>query len=307
MKIYETEDNSDYYQAVKGYKEPIIKEQTDVHLDLTNTPLAVDVKNIDTLPNEEYAMLRKNGLGTSDSSVILKVNPYTTLKELIEEKARTYLTPEEIAVGEELAVKKGRDLEPLIIQKFERFFGQKNWKPSDMYVHKEFPYLKFNFDGVTGTPEQYIPCEIKVITKKGERHYNFAKAMFIEGIGFRPIQPNHAITNNSINTKAELYGIPPYYYTQLQQQIFGLNAPFGYLSVLRESDWTFISYFVHRDESVITDLIMQGAKVWEAVEAVKAGATMQEPKSLYDIKHEEYMRTQEYWKNKKIDDKKRDI
>lgn|GEM_PF-1535157 len=269
MRIYETDDNEEYIKFMSDYKEPIIKEQTNVHLDLTNTPLLVDVPNIDMLSNEEYAMLRKNGLGTSDASVILKVNPFITITELIAEKARTYITEEEKAVGDEIAVKKGRDLEPLIIQKFEHFFGQKNWKPSDMYVHKDFPYLKFNFDGVTGTPKQYIPCEIKVVTKKGEKHYNPSKAMFIENVGWRPLPPNHTKSNNSIQTKAALYGIPPYYYTQLQQQILGLNAPFGYLSVLFETTWTFITFFIHRDERVITDIIVEGAKVWEAIEEEK--------------------------------------
>lgn len=305
MKIFETEDNSDYVQAMQGYKEPIIKAQSDVHLDLTNTPLTVDVINIDALPNEQYAMLRKNGLGTSDSSIVLGVNPYTSLRELIAEKARTYLTEEEKAVGDELAVKKGRDLEPLIIQKFEEFFGQKNWKPSDMYVMKDFPYLKLNFDGVTGTPEQYIPCEIKVITKKGERHYQFHKAMFIEGLGFRPIQPDHTKGNNSIETKAGLYGIPPYYYTQLQQQIMGLNAPFGYLSVLKESTWQFFSFFVHRDDKVITDLMLKGAKVWEQVEAARAGLVIPEIKTYGEIKHEEYVEEQQMWKERKADSKLR--
>lgn len=278
MRIYETEDNADYAKSLTDYKEPLIKEQVDVHLDLTNTPLLMDIKNIDQLPNEQYALLRKNGLGTSDASVVLRVNPYTTLKELMNEKARNYLTEEEKAVGDEIAVKKGRDLEPLIIQKFEKFFGQKTWKPSDMYVHKDFPYLKFNFDGVTGTPEQYIPCEIKVVTKKGERHYDPSKAMFIEGIGWRPIQPDRTKSNNSIQTKAAQYGIPPYYYTQLQQQILGLNAPFGYLSVLFESTWQFISFFVHRDDSVITDIIVEGAKVWDGIEVLK-----QSGGNAYDI------------------------
>lgn len=271
MRIYETGDNEEYIKHMSDYKEPLIKEQVDVHLDLTNTPMLVDVPNIDVLPNEEYALLRKNGLGTSDASIVLRVNPFSSVSQLIAEKARTYLTEEEKAVGDEIAVKKGRDLEPLIIKKFEDFFGQKNWKPSDMYVHKDFPYLKFNFDGVTGTPEQYIPCEIKVVTKKGEKNYNPGKAMFIEKIGWRPLPKNHAITNNSIQTKAGLYGIPPYYYTQVQQQILGLNAPFGYLSVLFENTWTFMTFFVHRDERVITDIIVEGAKVWDLVEERRNG------------------------------------
>lgn len=269
MFIKQIDDENEDYARSMGYKEPLIKDEVETHLDLTNTSLEVDVLNIDQLPNEEYAMLRKNGLGTSDSSIVLGVNPYESISELIASKVRTYLTPEEIAVGDEVAVKKGRDLEPLIIKKFEEAFGQKNWKPSDMYVHKDFPYLKFNYDGVTGTPKQYIPCEIKVVTVKGEKYYHRAKAMYIEGIGFRPLQQDWASTNNSIQTKAAGYGIPAYYYTQLQQQILGLNAPFGYLAVLMEKDWSLHVFFIHRDESVINQLIIKGAKVWEQVEELR--------------------------------------
>lgn len=305
MKIFETSDNSDYVKAVQGYNEPIIKGQIDVHLDLTNMPVEVAVKNIDSLPNEQYAMLRKDGLGGSDSSIILGVNPYTTLQELIAEKCRDHLTEEEKAVGDNINVKKGLDLEPLIISKFEKFFGQKTWKPSDMYVFKDFSYLKMNFDGVTGTPEQYIPCEIKVVTKKGERHYDISKAMFIEGIGFRPIQPNWAELNNSIQTKASQYGIPPYYYTQLQQEILACNAPFGYLSVLYETTWTFYTFFIHRDKNVQADIILQGAKVWDRITAIKAGYAVPEIKTRREILHEEYVETSQYWKDKKADDKRR--
>ena len=86
--------------------EPIIEQQTECHLDLTNTIMEVDVWNIDVMPNEEYAMLRKDGLGASDSSIVLGVNPYKTIQELIEEKSRDHLTEEEKAVGNESAVKK---------------------------------------------------------------------------------------------------------------------------------------------------------------------------------------------------------
>lgn len=305
MKIYETEENEDYQKYMTDYPEPIMEQQTECHLDLTNTIMEVDVWNIDVMPNEEYAMLRKDGLGASDSSIVLGVNPYKTIQELIEEKSRDYLTEEEKAVGDESAVKKGLDLEPLIIKKFEKFFGQKNYKPSEMYYIKGFPFIKINFDGVTGTPEQYIPCEIKVCTKKGERHYNIAKAMFIEGIGFRPIQPNHAKTNNSIQTKATLYGIPPYYYTQLQQQIMGLDAPFGYLTVLFETSWKVYTFFVHRDDAVINDIYINDTKVWQRILDRKAGIVSPEIKTRSQILHEDYERTSLRWDNKHKDEKRR--
>ena len=86
-------------------------------LDLSELDIEVDIANIDQYPNQEYALLRKNGLGTSDSSIVLGVNPYKSLSDLIAEKCRNYLTEEELEVGDKSAVRKGRELEPLIIHK----------------------------------------------------------------------------------------------------------------------------------------------------------------------------------------------
>ena len=68
-------------------------------LDLSELDIEVDIANIDQYPNEQYALLRKNGLGTSDSSIVLGVNPYTSKNDLIAEKCRNYLTEEELEVA----------------------------------------------------------------------------------------------------------------------------------------------------------------------------------------------------------------
>lgn len=241
-------------------------------LDLSELDLEIDIANIDQYPNEEYALLRKNGLGTSDSSIVLGVNPYTTKSELIAQKCRNYLTEEELAVGDKSAVRKGRELEPLIIHKHSQIMDKRIIKPIDMYRHKDYPYIKFNFDGVIdkiynedGT-YQYIPDEIKVVTMFGMKHYQPKKATFSEYTGWRMIPPHYEKENLTIEKKAELYGIPPYYYTQLQQQIFGLNAPYGFLTVLFERDWQIHSWFVWRDDKMINQLIIEDSKTWNAIE-----------------------------------------
>lgn len=242
-------------------------------LDLSELDIVIDIKNIDQYPNEEYALLRKNGLGTSDSSIVLGVNPYTSRSDLIAEKCRNYLTQDELEVGDKSAVRKGRELEPFIIYKHSKIMERHVIKPVDMYRHKEYPHIKFNFDGVIdklynddGT-YQYIPDEIKVVTIYGRKYYQFDKAFYSEGYGFRILPPHYEKENISIEGKAGLYGIPPYYYTQLQQQIFGLNAPYGFLTVLDEKTWTINSFFVWRDQRVINQLIIEDSKIWDIIEA----------------------------------------
>lgn len=238
-------------------------------IDLTELPIEITVENIDNVSNDEYIMLRRNSFGASDSSILLGVNPYKKISELIKEKVATKITEEERAVGELVAVRKGLDLEPLIIEKFEKYFKKETFKPKDMYRFKDYPYLTVNFDGVTGDQKQYIPVEIKVVTMYGEKNYNPFKAMFNETDGFKNIQEDISKHNISIQNKAYHYGIPPYYYTQLQQQMFGLNAPYGYLSVLFDKTWRFYSYLIWRDEAVIKDLIITGYKAWQQVEALR--------------------------------------
>lgn len=261
------------YTAESGlmYPERLPPDDTArVELDLTTTPLAVYQTNMELLSKEEFALIRRNGFGGSDSSVLLGVNPYTSLQELIIQKASTTLSEEELETGNQVAVLKGNDLEPLIIDKFEQIMQMKTVKPTDMYVYKEWEYLKMNFDGVTGTPEQYIPVEIKVVTKKGERHYDPFKAFYAEREGFRALPQNYALANNSIETKAAQYGIPAYYYTQLQDEMMALNAPFGYLCTLWESTWTVRIYFMHKDIDVWNAIKIQGFKAWEMVEQLRA-------------------------------------
>lgn len=254
------------------YPEKLLSEAQsdtqDAALDLNYANLVVDVPNIGSLPNEEYALIRRKGLGGSDASVVLGVNPFKTRLELIKEKASDTLSEEEKAIGSLVAVRKGLDLEPLIIEKHKKYFGYEVYKPVDMYRHKLYPYLALNYDGVAGQPEHYFPVEIKVATAKGERHYNTMLEMFNEREGFKPTQPDISASNNSIATKAAHYGIPPYYYTQLQQEIMGTGAMFGYLSVLFDSDWSFHTFFVHRDEATINAIITEGYKVWQQVIAL---------------------------------------
>ena len=242
-------------------------------LDLSELDIEVDIANIDQYPNEQYALLRKNGLGTSDSSIVLGVNPYTSKNDLIAEKCRNYLTEEELEVGTKSAVRKGRELEPLIIHKHSQVMGRRIIKPTDMYRHKDYPFIKFNFDGVIdklynedGT-YQYIPDEIKVVTIYGMKHYQPKKATFSEFTGWQLIPPHYEKEDVGIEQKAAMYGIPPYYYTQLQQQIFGLNAPYGFLTVMFEKDWQIHSWFVWRDQKVINQLIMEDAKTWNIIES----------------------------------------
>lgn len=237
---------------------------------IPNCPIVVDVDNISQYENEVYALLRRNGFGGSDASILLGVNPYKTIEDLIKEKASNVLSEEEKAIGDKTAVRKGNDLEPLIIDKFHKAFNITTLKPTDMYAFREYPFLKMNFDGVAVPKEgPMFPVEIKVVTYYGEKHYDKSKAIYREGEGFFPYPINVADRNYSVQTKAAHYGIPPYYYTQIQMEMLALNAEFGLLTVMFDKTWRLCTFYIYRDAAVQNQVILNGFKAWDRVQALR--------------------------------------
>ena len=245
-------------------------------LDLSRVPIEIAVENIDAVSKEEFTQLRRGGFGGSDSSVLVGVNPFSTISDLIQSKIRTELSEEEKAIGKLAAVRKGNDLEPLVISKATEILDNVVFKPPHMYRFKEYPYLTMNFDGVTDLEgKQYVPVEIKVCTYRGEKHYNKFKAFFDESLPEgeqAKIEPEDISEKNmSIEERAAHYGIPPYYFTQLQQEMMALDAPFGFIAVLFESDWYVRIFKVWKDPKTQNAIIIQGYKTWQKIEAIKKG------------------------------------
>lgn len=214
--------------------------------------LEVAVENVQALPNEEYALARKDGFGASDASVLLGVNLYKDLDVLLREKRNKFLTDEEKAVGDKPAVRKGRDLEEIILKKAEKALGIPLEKPKDMYRFKEHPALTINFDGVGVIDGIKIPVEAKLVTKWGEKYYNKDISPHIANL--INMTTRHATIEGHIKFMADQFGIPAYYYAQVQQEIAALDAPYGYLAAMFDDSWTLKLYKIMRDDFVISKI-----------------------------------------------------
>ena len=186
-----------------------LKKEYASSIDLSNLPIELLTKDVDKLSAEEFTNIRRQGFGGSDSSMLLGVNPYQGEQELINSKTLPYLpdSPEknmqlakEKQVGHLASVRKGNDLEPLIIKKAGEAFGIEIIKPADMYRFKEYPYLTMNFDGVGVFPKKhdfafvgkhhgYAPVEIKVATIKGQNFYQIPKAIYSETRLYQGMEP----------------------------------------------------------------------------------------------------------------------
>ena len=211
-----------------------------------------------------FAIARRQGLGASDASIYLGVNLFTTVDELIKEKKSTEVTEKEIAIGNLPNVRKGSDLEPLILCKFAEQMGIKVFKPSPMYKIIEHPQLTINFDGVCNMGETMVPVEAKWVSSYAQKYWDLSKAIKTLTEGVEYTAGGSSIMEH-IASQATLYGIPPYYYTQIQQQLLGLNAPFGYFAVIFDKLWEFKAFKVFKDEFTQRQLISESAKVWEII------------------------------------------
>ena len=240
-------------------------------LDLTRTNMSVAVADVQSLAEEDYALVRRQGFGASDISVVLRALPFKTLDELIDEKRRAYITDDERAIGKKDVVRKGRDLEPLILQKFAKLMDcEEPLKPKDMYKLNKAEYLTVNFDGVMDTEHSgYVPVECKYVSPYGDKYYNRDHAVYREIGAVDPRQPLRPYSTGNLvdymKAKAEQVGIPAYYYAQVQHQMMALGSPHGYLAALHDKGWELCVYDMARDDYLIDKIKIEGWKAWQRV------------------------------------------
>lgn len=248
----------------------------DINKDVDKRITDIGVLRIDTenaydsavMDKKAFILMRRNGLGGSDSSVLLGVNPYKKLEDLITDKCMTHVTPMELAVGDKVNVRKGSDLEPLILQKFSEWSGETVYKPNTMFRFNDPTCLTINFDGVVFKDDFQFPVEAKFVSTFADKYWKTSNALPHYCTPNSPVLPG-GVLKHHIETAASLYGIPAYYYTQIQQEMMGLNAPYGYLAALFDRDWTLRVYRIYKDECVQHALKTEGAAIWKTIGQIK--------------------------------------
>jgi predicted phage-related endonuclease len=218
---------------------------------------------------QAFALLRRAGFGASDSSILLGVNPFPDgkIEKLLEQKRSTVLTQSEIDIGNLVNVRKGADLEPIILRKFmEQHNVHKDFieKPTAMYRIGDTP-LTVNFDGVMVVPPHSIPVECKFISTYGAKYYNMGKATNDRYKLYDLSNLGTDVNALYLTRRAEEAGIPIYYYTQIQQQMLALDAPYGYLAALFDKDWELRTFVVMADERVQQKLLEVAEYSWKMI------------------------------------------
>lgn len=232
--------------------------------------VAPDAYELATFHKEEFVKIRRNGLGASDSSIVLGVNPFSTVNDLINQKLSDVVTEEEIAIGEKEFVRKGADLEPIILNKFEAWSGLDTYKPDAMYKFVDYPQLTVNFDGIIQMSSTYIPVEAKLVSPYANKYWDKSKAINAVHEGTPKICAGTGLEDH-ITQEAMLYGIPVYYYTQVQQQLLALDAPFGYLVAMFDKGWELKVFKIFADKTVQEALITKSKEIWSTIEERRSG------------------------------------
>lgn len=216
----------------------------------------IAAKNVVVLDPEHFTMIRKNGIGASDSSAVLgTMSKFRTAEDVLNDKLTLEYTANDRAISEKPVVKMGRDLEPLVLDKAAEALSKPIYKIPDMMRVITYPYLTINYDGIMMSGDMAVPVEAKVVSTFGDKYY-----------GFDQEEVNSVMPNEGINAISKRIGIPPYYYVQVQHQLLGTNANYAYLAALRVKTWDFHIFKVPEDPNVQKQIIMDGHIFWRKVE-----------------------------------------
>lgn len=213
---------------------------------LLKTPVVDNAAELAEHDPELFTMIRRGYFGASDSSVLLGVNPYQTIDKLLAQKQSPTMTDEEVELSEKPTIRMGRDMEPIILQKFIDMTSIVAIKPEPMYRLGD-TNLSVNYDALT---KDNVPVEIKCISFFGDKNWDFNKAY--------THQHQHVMMTNiaeKIKAQAKMVGVPPYYYTQVQQQLLGVEADVAYIAAFSTKQWQLYYFIVDQDEEIQEALI----------------------------------------------------
>lgn len=179
---------------------------------------------------EEQRAKRKNGIGASDTPIIMGYSSYKTPYQLYLEKTGTIDVDEEITEQQYW----GNALEPLIIKRFAEENDVTISFPDTVY-HPDHPYIYANLDG-------WIESENAVVEAKCAN-------------SFQRKEWDMALTD----------GIPLVYLIQLAKQCLITNATRGYCAVLI-GGMEYKQFIYERDAQLEDIIIKADIDFWEAVQ-----------------------------------------
>ena len=204
------------------------------------------------MTREEWLQLRRRGIGGSDASVIMGKNPYRSILQLWEEKTGKLPVTDE---GNEYTYW-GNVMEPIIRKEFMNRTGLKVRQKHAMIIHKDYPYLFADVDGIV-TDERGEKCIFEA--KKASQY------------------------------KAEQWedGVPEEYILQVQHYLEVCGMDKAYIAALIGGN-KFVFHTIYRDEELIRNLVSREKEFWEGCVLTGMEPVMDDSDATRDYLNQKY-------------------
>lgn len=176
------------------------------------------------MSREDWLDLRRRGLGGSDASAVVGLNPFSSRLYLFADK--TGMIPER---EDNEAMRQGRDLEDYVAKRWEEATGKKVRRENHMLYNDQYPWAFANLDRVVIGEKALLECK-----------------------------------TTSVYNKNDFEGgqIPDYYYVQCQHYLAVTGFDRAYLAVLVLNSG-FYHFVIERNQEDIDALMKAEQDFWE--------------------------------------------
>lgn len=120
----------------------------------------ISTKNMD---RNEWLKIRKTGLGGSDAGAVCGLNPYVSPMAVYRDKVS-----DETDMGDNEAMRQGRDLEEYVAQRFTEETGLKVRRSNKMYRSTEYPWMIADVDRMVAGGRAGLECKTVSVYKKDQ-------------------------------------------------------------------------------------------------------------------------------------------
>lgn len=120
----------------------------------------ISTKNMD---RNEWLKIRKTGLGGSDAGAVCGLNPYVSPMAVYRDKVS-----DETDMGDNEAMRQGRDLEEYVAQRFTEETGLKVRRSNKMYRSTEYPWMIADVDQMVAGGGAGLECKTVSVYKKDQ-------------------------------------------------------------------------------------------------------------------------------------------
>ena len=204
-------------------------------IDVKEYGFGPDVSFLSYANEDEWHELRKGGIGGSDAGAIMGLNKYTSPLKLYRIKTGVYAEDNE----DNVYIKKGKDLESLIFEKYVRNDPELKFHtlihPQHVFVNQQYPWLRANCDGIAVGAVGHVVIEIKWVSEWAE-----------------------------VNWDGEDYcGIPASYYAQVQHYMLVTGARRAFLYAMFDKNWEVRKYEIPFHPSFASKLISETKEFYD--------------------------------------------